>query len=180
MKKEQAEDEALEDKREAVVDALLAFERLTSRREARLSAVLRERVEVMERMKRRRATMKKGKRKKRKLPQILFLFAPSALGNLDVLLRAPCLPVHDRCLRGARSTADTCSYVSPGGSCGRISHSFSCLAVISSVFGLGVQDYWMFLGDVDSARIQRLLDLQWIHALRQSTWLLIACRAVRT
>ena len=70
MKKEQAEDEALEDKLEAEVDALLTIGRLTSRQEALLSAVLLERVEVMERMKRRRATMKKRKNvKKRKLPK---------------------------------------------------------------------------------------------------------------
>ena len=64
-------DEALDDMLEAELDALLAIdpERLTSRQDARLSAVLRERAELVERRKRRRTTRKMKKRKKKKLPR---------------------------------------------------------------------------------------------------------------
>ena len=72
-----------------------------------------------------------GKRRKRKEAQT----SQFRNGNLVVLLRALCLPVHVWCLRIARSTVDTCSYVSPGGILGRISYSFFCLAVTSSVYG---------------------------------------------
>ena len=75
MKKEEEErklelaDEVLDDKLEAEFDALMAIGHLTSRQEARLSAVMRERLELIERRKRRRLARKSKKRRKRKLPR---------------------------------------------------------------------------------------------------------------
>ena len=68
---QELEDEALDDKLEAELDALMAigFERLTSRQEARLLAVQQERVDLIERRKRRRAARKTKKRRKKKLPR---------------------------------------------------------------------------------------------------------------
>ena len=64
-------DEALDEKLDAEMDALMAIgpERLTSRQQARLSAVLRERAELVERRKKRRTMRKRKKRSKRKLPK---------------------------------------------------------------------------------------------------------------
>ena len=63
-------DEVLDDKLEAEFDALMAIGHLTSRQEARLSAVMRERLELIERRQRRRAARKsKKRRKKKKLPR---------------------------------------------------------------------------------------------------------------
>ena len=55
---------ALDDKLEAEFDALMAIGHLTSRQEARLSAVLRERAELIERKKGRAARKTKKRRKK--------------------------------------------------------------------------------------------------------------------
>ena len=157
VKKEQAEDEALEDKLEAEEDALLAIGRLTSRQEARLSAVLRERVEVTERMKRRRATMKKRKkRKKRKLAKSSSFRAvrtwKPGRSSWSPLPSCPC------------SVSSWCSlhsgYLFIRQSWWLIWNNFTQFLFLGShFFGVwvvwGVQDYWMFLGDVDSARIQR-------------------------
>ena len=54
------------------MDALLAIgpERLTSRQNASLSAILRERAELIERRKRRRTMRKKKNRRKKRLPSI--------------------------------------------------------------------------------------------------------------
>ena len=64
-------DEALDEKLDAEMDVLMAIgsERLTSRQHARLSAVLRERAELVERRKKRRTMRKRKKRSKRKLPK---------------------------------------------------------------------------------------------------------------
>ena len=64
-------DEALDEKLDAEMDALMAIgpERLTSRQHARLTAVLRERAELVERRKKRRTMRKRKKRSKRKLPK---------------------------------------------------------------------------------------------------------------
>ena len=51
------------------MDALMAIGHLTSRQEARLSAVIRERAELIERRKRRRTMRKRKKRRKRKTPK---------------------------------------------------------------------------------------------------------------
>ena len=60
----------LDDKLEAEFDALMAIGHLTSRQEARLSAVMRERLELIERRQRRRVARKsKKRRKKKKLPR---------------------------------------------------------------------------------------------------------------
>ena len=55
-------DEVLDDKLEAEFDALMATGHLTSRQEARLSAVMRERLELIERKKRRRVARKSKKK----------------------------------------------------------------------------------------------------------------------
>ena len=66
------DDQALDDNLEAEFDALMAIGHLTSRQEARLSAVLREWTELIERKKRRRAARKSKKRRKKKLPQTSY------------------------------------------------------------------------------------------------------------
>ena len=68
-RKQELADEVLDDKLEAEFDALMAIGHLTSRQEARLSAVIRERVELIERRKRRRVARKSKKRRKKKLPR---------------------------------------------------------------------------------------------------------------
>ena len=62
-------DEVLDDKLEAEFDALMAIGHLTSRQEARLSAVMRERLELIERRQRRAARKSKKRRTKKKLPR---------------------------------------------------------------------------------------------------------------
>ena len=64
-RKQELADEVLDDKLEAEFDALMAIGHLTCRQEARLSAVLRERAELIDRKTRRRAARKTKKRKKR-------------------------------------------------------------------------------------------------------------------
>ena len=70
-RKQELADEALDDKLDAEFDALVATgpERLTSRQNARLSAVLRERAELVERRTKRRTMRKRKKRRKRKTPR---------------------------------------------------------------------------------------------------------------
>ena len=70
-RKQELADEELDEKLDAEMDALMAVgpERLTSRQNARLSAILRERAELIERKKRRR-TMRKKKKRKKRLPRI--------------------------------------------------------------------------------------------------------------
>ena len=68
-RKQELADEVLDDKLEAEFDALMAIGHLTSRQEARLSAVVRERLELVERRKKRRTMRKRKKRRKRKTPK---------------------------------------------------------------------------------------------------------------
>ena len=68
-RKQELADEVLDDKLEAEMDALMAIGHLTSRQEARLSAVIRERAELIERRERRRTMRKRKKRRKRKTPK---------------------------------------------------------------------------------------------------------------
>ena len=71
-RKQELADEVLDDKLEAEFDALMAIGHLTSRQEARLSAVVRERLELVERRKKRRTMRKRKKRRKRKTPKTSF------------------------------------------------------------------------------------------------------------
>ena len=68
-RKQELADEALDDKLDAEMDALLAIERLTSRQQARLSVIIRERAELVERRKKRRTMRKRKKRRKRRTPR---------------------------------------------------------------------------------------------------------------
>ena len=76
-------------------------------------------------------------------------YAVSALGKLDLLLRALRLPVRGVALHSGYLFIRQSWWLQ------------SFLVLSSHFFGVwvvwGVQDYWIFLGDVDSARIQRLL-----------------------
>ena len=82
-------DEALDEKLGAEMDALMAIgpERLTSRQQARLSAVLRERAELVERRKKRGTMRKRKKRSKRKLPSPLLVYGYGAVGKGPALAR---------------------------------------------------------------------------------------------
>ena len=80
-----------------------------------------QKLEALERPRGRRR--RRGRRGCRWLPLVpLALLALLTPGNLDIILRAPCLAALVRCLRlacGALGlpglTVDTCTYVSPGG-----------------------------------------------------------------
>ena len=63
-RKQELADEARDDKLDAEMDALMAIgpERLTSRQEARFRAIQQERLDLIERRKRRRAARKSKKR----------------------------------------------------------------------------------------------------------------------
>ena len=76
----------LDDKLEAEFDALMAIGHLTSRQEARLSAVMRERLELIERRKRRRVARKSKKRRKRKLPRTCRLPRQCMFARLVLLV----------------------------------------------------------------------------------------------
>ena len=62
-------------------------ERLTSRQQARLSAVLRERAELVERRKKRRTMRKRKKRSKRSSPSPLLVYGYGAVGKGPALAR---------------------------------------------------------------------------------------------
>ena len=74
-------DEALDEKLDAEMDALMAIgpERLTSRQQTRLSAVLRERAELVERRKKRRDDEEEEEEEQEEAPQVLFWCTGTAL-----------------------------------------------------------------------------------------------------